>query len=737
MVASSLQQRAKQIVATAAAVLLIGAAAQAQVRQGDCNDNGEVSIGELVRCANIFNEIAPLANCPSCDQNGDLTVSIGEVVGASNCFLDADVDGDCRVITPPPTATVPPATETPTSPPATATPTETSVVVDTPTPITPATATNTPVTPATNTPIGATNTPVTPPTSTATETPLMPTATNTSVPPTPTATTAAVGAVEFDATLFPGGGTQTSCRGVCVEGANAGMVCTANPQCGTGANAGTCGAMRCTAGANAGLLCIPQNACPGGMCVSGMCNGGRNAGRACAGAGVGNNPCPGGQCTADLAAANTKRCIGGPFDQEPCASGNNCAGCQATPGEGSCAIIQNSVFDLPLAQNGVCVPRSVPDRFCVTNVECDAGRTCRLAEISIAIGGQNPDGTRQVSIDGSKLFLPPADLGGIGLGHACVTASGSGAGTLDCDGGTAGLNFTLSQDHNTSPNACLFGPNMGQPCTPNNAQDPTTPDCPPFPGDAFECINQSCSGGPNMGEACTSSAHCPGRNYPCNTRNSGEVLSGFPDDPMCNMSIDQPSGAVDLPCREGTGTCEGGSNDGAFCVDDDDCPAGGECALCSSTPQHPFVCTSAIRIDVEGFMRPGDMVVVQPLAIALLGSPAQYGTDMLPCTADDMPASPPAAVPVILSTGSNTVRIFDADNISGATIQPGALCGGVPCIASTEGAPIDCATLNSGNLEGALNGLTFGGGFPAFDTMAGDIATTFRFVIGESAPAEE
>jgi hypothetical protein len=96
----------------------------------------------------------------------------------------------------------------------------------------------------------------------------------------------------------------------------------------------------------------------------------------------------------------------------------------------------------------------------------------------------------------------------------------------------------------------------------------------------------------------------------------------------------------------------------------------------------------------------------------------------LPCTPDDT-ASPAPPVGVLLSTGTNTVKVFDVGNNAGLKIQPGINCGSFPCAAQVSGLGTSCANLNAGMIAGT----TFGGGFPAFDSPAGDIATTFQFTV--------
>jgi subtilisin-like proprotein convertase family protein len=55
---------------------------------GDCDDDGEVSISELIRGVNIALELASLDQCPAFDRNGNGAVEISELIAAVNNALD-------------------------------------------------------------------------------------------------------------------------------------------------------------------------------------------------------------------------------------------------------------------------------------------------------------------------------------------------------------------------------------------------------------------------------------------------------------------------------------------------------------------------------------------------------------------------------------------------------------------------------------------------------------------------
>jgi cysteine-rich repeat protein len=386
------------------------------------------------------------------------------------------------------------------------------------------------------------------------------------------------------------------------------------------------------------------------------------------GASCGTNAnCAGGTC------GGTKTCVGGPFNGTTCTAAAQCTQCRtnylgASPA-GSCAIIQGNLLKVIVAPSGVCAPRTAPDVQCTTDAECPLGKTCQLPGFEMTVSGTaDADGVRTVSVDPDSFKLPPAPvpLGGF---TACISAAGEGVGFVDCNGGETGIDAALEQDHNTAPG---------------------------------------------------------------HAGNSGPS-SGLPDDANCDTPILTPAGSLDWPCREGSKICRGGTNDQQRCTTVADCPGGTDCTACAQTDPpligHENACNSGVKATLGGTFDSGDMIVVIPLAILQLQND-EWGPDNLPCSDDDTPATASTAVPVTLSTGSNSVSIYDANSNNTLSVKPGAMCGAASCAAQVNGVPLSCAALEStGNIAGAA----FGGGFPALDiAVLGDIATTFNFVVGSS-----
>jgi len=146
---------------------------------GDCGQDGEVTVDELLKMVNIALGSTALSDCLAGDQNGDSSITIDEILRAvNNALTGCPQAGATATPTITPTATT---THTPTQTP-TSTPIETSTTPPTNTPV------NTPIDTPTQTPTSTpTQTPPATPTNTLTHTPInTPTGTPTATtPPTP------------------------------------------------------------------------------------------------------------------------------------------------------------------------------------------------------------------------------------------------------------------------------------------------------------------------------------------------------------------------------------------------------------------------------------------------------------------------------------------------------------------------------------------------------------------------
>jgi hypothetical protein len=115
----------------ASATLFAAAPASAQSAAciGDCNENGTVTVDELLQGVNLALEIPGATDCPAADANGDGAVTVDEILTAVNNLLDG-----CPAANPTPSPT--PHTTDNQTPTVTATPsvTSTPTITVTPTP---------------------------------------------------------------------------------------------------------------------------------------------------------------------------------------------------------------------------------------------------------------------------------------------------------------------------------------------------------------------------------------------------------------------------------------------------------------------------------------------------------------------------------------------------------------------------------------------------------------------------
>lgn len=378
-------------------------------------------------------------------------------------------------------------------------------------------------------------------------------------------------------------------------------------------------------------------------------------------------------------------CSGGTNNGNPCAVTLDCPGggsctnkaCVGGPLDGTvCASASNCNGCSLSPPQGTCAtvqsaafPIIVPlNGVCVPrsapDVSCVTDAECPIGKScqqgKLKLAIGAPDGNQE-----SAVTIPAGDVilnptTAGSFGYVCVYVVSDGSGVVDCDGGRTGVDSTVSKDHNTTPGS------------------PT---------------------------------------------NSG-TANGLTDDVGCDDTFVQPDASISRACQEGTKKCVAGANDGLTCSLPADCP-GGTCELCNAASTHPGVCNSPTQTVLSGTFGASDMQVTLPLSLVVLGTnPAALGADQLPCTPDDVLSSTPSVLPIVLSTGTNTAQIFDANNILNARIAPGAMCPAVPCRTEVTGAAASCANLAVDN----MSGLILGGGFVALDQTPGDIATTFQFV---------
>ena len=91
------------------AALVLAAPASAQTCAGDCNGDGSVAIGEIIRGVRIAVGDVPIDDCPAIDGDGNGTLSVNELIAA----VGRGLQGCGGSVTATPTST--PVTPTPTS----------------------------------------------------------------------------------------------------------------------------------------------------------------------------------------------------------------------------------------------------------------------------------------------------------------------------------------------------------------------------------------------------------------------------------------------------------------------------------------------------------------------------------------------------------------------------------------------------------------------------------------------
>lgn len=159
---------------------------------------------------------------------------------------------------------------------------------------------------------------------------------------------------------------------------------------------------------------------------------------------------------------------------------------------------------------------------------------------------------------------------------------------------------------------------------------------------------------------------------------------GLPQDPTCDDTRTDPSGAVDTACLEGPGS------------------------TCNPNAPHAGTCNSPTEFIQSGSFDNGDVRLNQTLTLRLV---SDVGVDGMQCTDDDV-YSAPATLSAFFTTGDARGTIYDANNVADSLLdQAGAGCAS--CITQVTGAPRACNQIVSG--ANSLNGLKLVGALPVID----------------------
>jgi hypothetical protein len=240
-----------------------------------------------------------------------------------------------------------------------------------------------------------------------------------------------------------------------------------------------------------------------------------------------------------------------------------------------------------------------------------------------------------------RIKLPPVLVPGFGA--ICMTATGDGTGSIDCNGGEANSNPTMTQDHYTDNSDF----DCSQGCREDQACFPPTYD---FPRSSY-----------------------PG-----------------PYESLCPVCVFTPIPNAPPPT---SGLCSAGKFSGAVCKTDNDCRPG---LTCNPTDNLVPMCKGPITTTTAGTYVAGGATLDIPIQITLSQS---AGLDGEFCSADDKYSNlQPLPFELHFTTQTATGTILDADPVPTATGGPTLL---QKVTATLTGAPFDCGHLRVGDLGGA------------------------------------
>jgi len=260
---------------------------------------------------------------------------------------------------------------------------------------------------------------------------------------------------------------------------------------------------------------------------------------------------------------------------------------------------------------------------------------------TFVIGAPNPfTGLASVGVPAGGTSFPPLPVAGFGA--LCLTAAADGAGSIDCDGGDAGGDLLIRQDHDAdaADPLCLLGCREGASCQ-GGLPGPHQRPCP-------QCVQGECNGGFDAGHACAGDLEC------------------------------QPT----IAGRCVAGTCASGATPGKACTNDLQCAPVSQCKN-----ELLGVCNGPVVVTPTGVYAAGGMTAVLPIRLALS---TDAGVDGLACTPDDVYAVSDVTARLHLTTGTATAAVSDADGHPGAQLA-----------AAVGGAPFDCDALRHRRMEGA------------------------------------
>jgi hypothetical protein len=293
----------------------------------------------------------------------------------------------------------------------------------------------------------------------------------------------------------------------------------------------------------------------------------------------------------------------------------------------------------------------------------------------------------------------------LGLACACVRAVPvpafgdgiSGIGVAGCgDQGLTNVDFLVEQDHDTNP-ASPFNSGGDAPNSLPDDTDCTAQSVAAIDGTLAQAGNEIVSNACLEGVGADCSAISGTASQSAKHFVIPSCIGGTTPGATCKANTDCPGS-----------TCVEGPTPGKVCTAMADC-GGGTCqpAVCKSTgtKRAAAACNSPRVYTFSGGQAlKGAVLLINNTSQTLLPSVAQdacadncgamaFGPDCKACTDDDLMIMPPMIVPT--TSGTASIKIYDANDTKGVVLGDGAMCNGVLCKGSVKGAGADCEALKN------------------------------------------
>jgi hypothetical protein len=352
-------------------------------------------------------------------------------------------------------------------------------------------------------------------------------------------------------------------------------------------------------------------------------------------------------------------------------------------------------------------------------------------------------GEAPIAIKAEDVKFDPVNV--LGLACACVRGIAvpslgdgiSGVGVAGCgDQGLTDIDFLVEEDHDTTPGSP--GNSGSGPIADDadcSAHSTTTTLGGTLAALASELGSDACLEG--KGETCSGLV---GTNYQYSTHEAvPSCLGGTNAGATCAQATDCPGS-----------NCTDGTTPGMLCTTVSDCENGTKCqaAKCKTGTARPAACNSPrVYTFSGGHALRGSVLLLNSTSQTLLPhvaidackperdntgkcTVASFGADCLPCTNDDSMIM--AAMVVPTTSGTASIKIYDANDNKGSVLGDGQKCGTKDCIGRVSGALADCDALKN-NPNAPLSGALVTAS-PTVDSQVGDVVLTTTLQAQVPAP---